>query len=227
MMFPRFIGGTSCFYAGTQAITDDDFTGWVLQNDAAPLRIGSGLNGENPFHGNMMEVRVWTKPLTPAEIANTHMRCLAPGTVNIRFYNRTQSSAHKREAINVAFSNPHAAANMTMIARIDMYPPSLADQVLRVYVGDELAAVATQIDSLYYLTIQSDQVGNLRFEMGGETYVPESGSINYSADVHHGSLKAPIVLMPVDSNRPYKIIDNGHVIIIRAGDRYDVTGQKL
>ena len=164
-------------------------------------------------------------------------RRLAPGTVNIRFYNRTQSSAHKRaainaesnqrEAINVAFSNPHAAANMTMIARIDMYPPSLADQVLRVYVGDELAAVATPIDSLYYLTIQSDQVGDLRFEMGGETYVPESGSINYSADVHHGSLKAPIVLRPSDDNRPYKIIDNGHVIIIRAGERYDVTGQKL
>ena len=164
-------------------------------------------------------------------------RRLAPGTVNIRFYNRTQSSAPKREAINaesnqreainVAFTNPNAAANMTMIARIDMYPPSLADQVLRVYVADELAAVANPIDSLYYLTIQSDQVGDLRFEMGGETYVPESGSINYSADVHHGSLKAPIVLMPVDSNRPYKIIDNGHVIIIRAGDRYDVTGQKL
>ena len=164
-------------------------------------------------------------------------RRLAPGTVNIRFYNRTQSSAPKRaavnaesnqrEAINVAFSNPHAATNMTMIARIDMYPPSLADQVLRVYVADELAAVATPIDSLYYLTIQSDQVGDLRFEMGGETYVPESGSINYSADVHHGSLKAPIVLRPSNDNRPYKIIENDHVVIIRAGERYDVTGQKL
>ena len=172
-------------------------------------------------------------------------RRLAPGTVNIRFYNRTQSSAPKREAINaesnqreainVAFSNPHAAANMTMIARIDMYPPSLADQVLRVYVADELAAVANPIDSLYFLTIQSDKVGDLRFEMNGQplTIVNEkmgnceNEKINYVPDSHHGSMKAPIVLRPSDDNRPYKIIDNGHVIIIRAGDRYDVTGQKL
>ena len=64
------------FYAGTKDITDNDFIGWVLQDEAAPLRIGAGLKGENPFHGNMMEVRLWTKALSPAEIANTHLRRL-------------------------------------------------------------------------------------------------------------------------------------------------------
>ena len=64
------------FYAGTKDVTDNDFIGWILQDEAAPLRFGAGLKGENPFHGNLMEVRLWTKALSPAEIANTHLRRL-------------------------------------------------------------------------------------------------------------------------------------------------------
>ena len=98
--------------------------------------------------------------------------------------------------------------------------------LLKVYVGDELAAVATSIDSLYFLTIQSDKVGELRFEMDGEMLIPENGSINYSADSHRGSVKAPIMLKLTDE-RPYKIIENNHVFIIRNNEKYDVTGKKL
>jgi hypothetical protein len=36
-----------------------------------------------------------------------------------------------------------------------------------------------------------------------------------------------VLLAPAEDNRPYKIIDNGHVIIIRGGERYNMTGQKL
>jgi hypothetical protein len=97
---------------------------------------------------------------------------------------------------------------------------------LKVYVGDELAGVATPIDSLYFITIQSDQVGELSFECNGEKLIPVSGSINYSADSHHGSLKAPIILRK-DDNHPYKIIEDQHVVIIRNGERYDITGKKL
>jgi hypothetical protein len=38
------------------------------------------------------------------------------------------------------------------------------------------------------------QIDKLRFELDGETWMPEVGTINYSADSHHSSLKAPIVL---------------------------------
>ena len=102
---------------------------------------------------------------------------------------------------------------------------------LKVYVGDELAAVAEPIDSLYFLTIQSDRIGELRFEMNGQSLTPMTYdqspiTIGYSADSHHGSLLAPIVLKK-DDNRPYKIIENQHVIIIRNNEKYDVTGKKL
>ena len=52
--------------------------------------------------------------------------------------------------------------------------------------------------------------------------------VNYVPDAHHGSLKAPVLLRPAeDETGVYKIIDNDHVIIIRNGERYDVTGVRL
>ena len=97
----------------------------------------------------------------------------------------------------------------------------------KVYVGDELAAVAEPMDSLYFLTIQSDRVGELRFEMNGETYEPENGTINYSADSHSGSLSAPVLLKPAADERPYKILENDRVVIIRNNEKYGIDGQKL
>ncbi len=117
---------------------------------------------------------------------------------------------------------------MTMIAKLNELTNEGVKE-LRVYVGDELAAVAAPItieeEALYFITIQSDQIGELRFEMDGETYVPVCGTINYSADSHHGSLRAPIVLKPMD--RPYKRIENQHVVIIRNNEKYSITGTKL
>ena len=129
-----------------------------------------------------------------------------------------------------AFINPNAATNMTMIARISEGTEDAARE-LRVYVGDELAAVATPLtieeQTYYFLTIQSDKTGTLRFEMDGENYVPENGAIMYSTDSHAGSLKAPIMLRPADETGVYKIIENNHVVIIRNNEKYDVTGKRL
>ena len=82
-------------------------------------------------------------------------------------------------------------------------------------------------DTYYFITIQCDKVGELRFEMDGQTLQPENGAINYSTDSHAGSLKAPIMLRPADETGVYKIIENQHVVIIRNNERYDVTGKKL
>jgi len=126
-------------------------------------------------------------------------------------------------------------------------------------------------EPLYFLTIQSDRVGELRFELNGQTLTIvnekigkcenekmgkcenekmgkcenvnekmgkcenvnekigkcENEKINNVPDSHHGSLRAPVLLRPAQSDSPYKIIENGHVIIIRDGGRYDVTGIKL
>jgi len=129
------------------------------------------------------------------------------------------------------FHNPAAATNMTMIAKVEGVQDT-GDR-LRVFVNDELAAVTSPLDSLYFLTIQSDRVGELRFEMGDQTLVPVDIStsrhfeIANIPDSHHGSLKAPIILRPADGTGVYKIIENNHVVIIRNNEKYDVTGKKL
>jgi hypothetical protein len=52
-------------------------------------------------------------------------------------------------------------------------------------------------------------------------------------DSHHGSLRAPITLRPMREEPeeglllPYKIVEDDRVVIIRNGERYDVTGKKL
>lgn len=130
---------------------------------------------------------------------------------------------------------------MTMIARVEGLDISTSRH-LKVFVGDELVGVAepysipslstegasslSEASPLYFLTIQSDRVGELRFEMNGEWLTAGGERIRYEADVHYGSLKAPIVLKKEDS-RPYKIIENNHVVIIRNNEQYDATGKKL
>lgn len=181
--------------------------------------------------------------LTPGE--GYLFRRLAPGNREITFF-RSSNNAPKRNALpsresEVSFSNPAAATNMTMIAKVSYSESGLtvkrsysdnglagvADQTLRVYVAGELACVASPMDSLYFLTIQSDKIGELRFEMDGETMVPEIGTINYSANAHHGTLKAPIVLRKTDLVGVYKVLENNHVVIIRNNEKYDVTGKKI
>ena len=161
------------------------------------------------------------------------LRRFGEGSVTMKYVKNSSANAPDRaKAVSdqpSAFSNPKASSNMTMICRInDEMSASLNDAngALRAYIGSELVGVATPIDSLYFLTIQSDMVGELRFETEDGTVLTAEQPITYQADAHHGTLKAPIVLRPGD-NHPYKIIENNHVIIIRNNEKYDVTGKKL
>ena len=102
----------------------------------------------------------------------------------------------------------------------------LTNEGVKAFVGDELVGVATKIDSLYFLTVSSDFAGELRFETEAGTPLSSEMPINYVIDSHHGTLKAPIILRPGD-DRPYKIIENNHVIIIKNGEKYDIVGKKF
>jgi len=137
------------------------------------------------------------------------------GAVDVRFYNRsTNASTQKAPDFQ-----PNAATNMTMIATVE-------GEGLRAFIGSELVGIATKIDDLYFLTISSDAVGSLRFETEDGIPLTSEKPISYVADSHRGSLKSPIILRPTD-DRPYKIIENNHVIIIRNNEKYDITGKKL
>ena len=199
---------------------------------------GDLIKAHNRF-AYFSEDKKWVGDLTALRPGEGYfLRRLAPGSVKIRFFNQSSNNAPKRteindedsnhEAIN-AFYNPKAATNMTIIAKLSndqINDKIVNDKIVNVFVGNEQAAIATPIDSLYFLTLQSDNIGAIRFEIDGQTFVPLGGTINYSADAHYGSLKKPVLLKLAD-DRPYKIIEDQHVVIIRNNEKYDVTGKKL
>jgi len=175
------------------------------------------------------------KALRPGE--GYLMRRMGQGNVDVHFYSQTASPAPKRvngleDERGSGFSNPNAATNMTMLARIDQ--PNMADNmVIRAYIGSELVGVAEAIEvegeQIFFLTISSDQAGELRFEtVDGQKLTANGQKIAYKADAHHGTIESPVLLTP-DGQQPtaYKVIEDGHVTIIRGGERYDVTGVKL
>jgi hypothetical protein len=139
------------------------------------------------------------------------------------------------------YSNPNAATNMTMIATLASVSEAVclpsAKRSVYVFVGDELAGVAEPIDSLYFITIQSDRTGALLTFRTDDGLLLRSVDIStsryldisYSADTHYGTLKSPILLSPTENGAGdvYKIIENDHIVIIRDGERYDITGVKL
>ena len=154
-------------------------------------------------------------------------RRMGAGTVTVNFYSQTPAFAPQQAP---AFRGK-AASNMTMICTLNREAINAEgyqrDEVtINAFIGEELVGVATQMDSLYFLTISSEATGTLRFATEDGTPLKAEQPISYIADAHHGSLKAPIILKP-DDNRPYKIIENNHVIIIRNNEKYDVTGKKL
>ena len=157
----------------------------------------------------------------------------AAGDVTMRYIPTSSQGASRRKAKAVdepVFTNPHAATNMTIVATVKDLRPLTFDLRLHCYVAGVLAAVATpQVvdgDTLYFVTVQSDGTGMLRFELNGETLTPEAGAVRYVADDHLGSVSEPVVLTPTD-DRPYKVLEDNHVVIIRNDERYDVTGKKL
>ena len=161
-------------------------------------------------------------------------RRMGQGTVTVNFYNKTTAAAPQRTP---AFHGK-AASNMTMICKVGMTNDQLPITNVMAFIGDELVGIATPItidqspitngeaDVLYFLTISSEATGTLRFETEDGMPLTAEQPISYAADAHHGTLKAPIILK-LDDNRPYKIIENNHVIIIRNNEKYDVTGKKL
>ena len=203
----------------------------------------------------------WVGDLTALQPGEGYLfRRLAPGTIDIHFFDRsnrvnvpTKKALPYREESKVGFSNPNAATNMTIIAVInDGNGENGENGVLKVYLGDDLVGKAepciipslssraasplSEASPLYFLTVQSDKVGELRFEMDNCTLVPSyingtsyigPSSIDYVPDAHYGTLTEPLILSPMDESGVYKILENDHVIIIRNNEKYSIDGKKL
>jgi hypothetical protein len=112
------------------------------------------------------------------------------------------------------------------------------------FVAEECrGAVRASEDGLYYLVISGEGAGQameIKTVLNGEI-VTIDGTQTYVSDDHIGTPWAPYIidlsvlrnsLEDVSGDTRHgsnvrKIIEDGHVIIIRGNERYDVTGKKL
>ena len=174
-------------------------------------------------------------------------RRLADGDVELSFHNQSvtpqQSPTAKRSYSpqDGLFTNPKAATNMTMIAAIEGLE-GLEDERIRgleVYMDDELVGVAEPLSLVgrageglfYFLTIQSNKAGTLDFRTAdGQQLIANSQQpITYHPDRHCGSLEEPVILTPGETcnANAVKRIEEQHIVIIRNGNKYDLTGRKM
>ena len=108
--------------------------------------------------------------------------------------------------------------------------------------GECRGAIRAGEEGLYYLVISGEGAGqamSIRTMMDGEITTLDN-TLTYISDDHVGTPWEPYVIQlnPTEdietvgagdgeANRPYKILEDNHVIIIRNGIRYDLTGKKL
>ena len=134
--------------------------------------------------------------------------------------------------------------NMTMTIRL-VDGESVVDSCeIGAFVAEECrGAVRASEDGLYYLVISGEGAGQameIKTVLNGEI-VTIDGTQTYVSDDHIGTPWAPYIidlsvlrnsLEDVSGDTHHgsnvrKIIEDGHVIIIRGNERYDVTGKKL
>ena len=213
--------------------------------------VGDMVKSHNAF-AFFSQNKKWEGNLTAIRPGEGYLfRRMNPGKKDIHFYNKTQARAAKKSPRhsgipasrdNEAFSNPQAATNMTMIAALQGGEVSNfahnAGTIL-IFVGDELAGIAQpqEVDGeiLYFLTIQSNLAGEpLTFQTeDGTLLYPEAGEIKNEADLHYGSLKAPVRLtIGTRSSSPaengvQKILHNGTIYILHDGEIHTVLGTKV
>ena len=183
------------------------------------------------------------KALRPGE--GYFLKRTASTDVDIHFFNKPAGAPDVQRTPNTAHRTPsRAATNMTMICALNSEAINAEGNkrdgvTINAYIGNDLVGKATKIDDLYFLTISCDNSGVVRFETEdgqklnvqiNEQMVNDqmvNRNILYVPDSHYGSLTEPVLLVPDDANRVYKIIENDHVVIIRNNEKYDVTGTKL
>ena len=214
---------------------------WV--GDLAVLRPGEGYLLRRMGLGTV-SIHLYNKTITssekPAKLPEANSEAPQHAVLNTLFSNPNASTNMTMIATIVESQK----------SKVESQSP-----ILKVYAGDELvgafrpfvlspftfhpslssgaASPLSEASPFYFLTIQSDAVGKqLRFETEDGTTLSlvgrEGEGVSYLPDTHHGSLEAPVILQTTNANaNAFKFLENDHVIIIRNGERYNVTGQRL
>ena len=145
------------------------------------------------------------------------------------------------------------SGNMSVVARVMNGTEPVHGVEVGVFAGDECRGTATEeeitkdqssiTDSYWFITVAGDESTELTIKVYDPatqttTVVPQT--LQYTDDANIGTLAEPYIIQLQasegietigadgrDSERPYKRIEDQHVVIIRGGEKYDATGKKL
>ena len=132
-------------------------------------------------------------------------------------------------------------SNMTMTIRLLDGDVRVDSCEIAAFVGDECrGAIRADDEGLYYLVISGEGAGQtmtIRTVIDDEEVTIEK-DLTYVSDDHVGTPWDPYIIqlnpgegienVNADADtRPCKIIEDNHIVIIRHGEKYDVTGKKL
>ena len=159
-----------------------------------------------------------------------------------------------KEMVNVftPVTDPYSG-NMSIIARVMNGTEPVHGVEVGVFAGEECRGTATEeeitkdqssiTDSYWFITVAGDESTELTIKVYDPatqttTVVPQT--LQYTDDANIGTLAEPYIIQlqasegietvgvdGFDSDRPYKRIEDQHVVIIRGGEKYDATGKKL
>lgn len=133
-------------------------------------------------------------------------------------------------------------SNMTMTIRLMDDQASVDTCEIAAFINNECrGAIRADEEGLYYLVISGESAGqtmSIHTVLNGEEVTIDRG-LTYVSDDHVGTPWEPYIIQlnstvgieTVDAEGTgatgvYKVIEDDHIIIIRNGERYDITGNK-
>ena len=152
---------------------------------------------------------------------------------------------HRQEADTFSPVTDPYSGNMSIVARVMNGTEAVHGVEVGVFAGEECRGAATEDEAggYWFITVAGDESTALTIKVYDPatqttTVVPQA--LQYSDDANLGTLAEPYIIQlqasegmetvgndSIGSERPYKVLENHHVVIIRGGDKYDATGKQL
>jgi hypothetical protein len=137
------------------------------------------------------------------------------------------------------------SGNMSIVARVMNGTETVHGVEVGIFAGEECrgAAIEDEAGDYWFITVAGDESTPLTIRVYDpvmQTTTIVEQPLQYTDDANLGTLAEPYIIQlqtadgieaigadERDGDRPYKVLENNHVVIIRGGEKYDAAGKEL
>lgn len=175
IMTYNYANNTVHFYVGKLDITDPEAPAFpdIPYTLSAPLVFGRSMEG------NMLEVRLWTKALTPEDIAATHLRYLTGYEQELAAYYMMN------EGTGTTLQDRSSGATMTMQGATWNLPKGISLALGNndnVTLAKNLLARSSAYDGTYMLWFRNTSANGTILSMGDKKFTIKDGNLQWEMD---------------------------------------------